>query len=123
LALSDVIPVLENLGFRVVSESAYDIRSNSGQVVWLHDFKLAHQAAADLPFAVLKTVLADAFIAIWQGAADNDAFNSLVGAVGLEWRYVVMLRAYASYMHQTLFPFSIHYIASALVSQADLTRN
>lgn len=123
LALSDVIPVLENLGFRVVSESAYDIRSNSGQIVWLHDFKLAHQAAADLPFAALKTVLADAFIAIWQGAADNDAFNSLVGAVGLEWRYVVMLRAYASYMHQTLFPFSIHYIASALVSQADLTRN
>lgn len=122
LALSDVIPVLENLGFRVISESAHDIRSNSGQVVWVHDFKLAHQAESTLEFSALKTVLADAFIAIWQGDADNDAFNTLVGSVGLHWRSVVMLRAYANYMHQTLFPFSINYMATALVNQADLTR-
>lgn len=122
LALSDVIPVLENLGFRVVSESAHEIRNNAGQIVWLHDFKLSNPSLAALDFSAFKPVLADAFIAIWKGDTDNDAFNTLIGEVGLGWRYVLMLRAYASYMHQTLFPFSIGYIAATLVSQADLTR-
>lgn len=122
LALSDVIPVLENLGFRVVSESTYDICSKSGNVVWLHDFKLTHQILTELDVGAIKQPLMEAFTAIWQGRADNDAFNSLISCVGLDWRYVVMLRAYAGYMHQTLFPFSANYMASALVNQAELTR-
>ncbi len=122
LALSDVIPILENLGFRVVSETAYDIANKSGQLVWVHDFKLEHQTQSTLDFPLLKNVLTDAFIAIWQGEADDDTFNALVGNVGLPWRSVALLRAYASYMHQTLFPLTINYIAKALVNQASLTR-
>ena len=55
-----------------------------------------------------------AFAAIWNGNADSDSFNALITTAGLHWREVVMLRAYAGYMHQTLFPFSANYIAIAL---------
>ncbi|HSC68396.1 MAG TPA: NAD-glutamate dehydrogenase [Cellvibrio sp.] len=121
LALSDVIPVLENLGFRVVSESTYDINTHSGKLFWVHDFKLSHPAGNSVDLPSLKTNFMSAFDAIWRGAADSDAFNSLITNAGLQWREVVMLRAYAGYMHQTLFPFSASYIAVALVNQAAIT--
>lgn len=121
LALSDVIPVLENLGFRVVSESAFDIRAQSGTVVWLHDFKLAHQFSSSIDLHAIKNQFMSAFAAIWNGNADSDSFNALITTAGLHWRQVVMLRAYAGYMHQTLFPFSASYMAVALTNQSALT--
>lgn len=122
LALSDVIPVLENLGFRVVSESACDICPQSGPVVWLHDFKLVHQYKKSIDLHSIKSQFLGAFSAIWNGNADNDSFNALITTVGITWREVVMLRAYAGYMHQTLFPFSSNYIAIALANQSELTK-
>lgn len=121
LALSDVIPVLENLGFRVVSESTYDIKTYSGQLFWLHDFKLAHQFSGNIDLSTLKDKFITAFAAIWRGQADSDAFNTLITTAGLHWREVVILRAYSGYMHQTLFPFSASYMAIALANQAAIT--
>jgi len=121
LALSDVIPVLENLGFRVVSESTYDINTQSGQQFWLHDFKLAHQFSTNIDLSTLKDNFITAFAAIWRGEADSDAFNTLITTAGLQWREVVILRAYSGYMHQTLFPFSASYMAIALANQAAIT--
>ncbi|WP_323814478.1 NAD-glutamate dehydrogenase [Cellvibrio sp. NN19] len=121
LALSDVIPILENLGFRVVSESTHDINTSSGKTFWLHDFKLSYQFSSNIDFHLFKENVISAFTAIWHGAADSDAFNMLITTAGLGWREVVMLRAYSGYMHQTLFPFSAHYIAAALVNQAAIT--
>jgi glutamate dehydrogenase len=121
LALSDVIPVLENLGFRVVSESTYDLNTRSGKLFWLHDFKLAHPFSEGIDLPSFKDNFINAFAAIWSGQADSDAFNALITNAGLHWRDVVMLRAYSSYMHQTLFPFSASYVAVALAGQAAIT--
>lgn len=120
LALSDVIPVLENLGFRVESESSYEIRKAQDVSVWLHDFRLSQQGIQPLGVALIKQHIIEAFIAIWQGHASNDPFNRLITQANLGWRQVAMLRAYASYMHQTLFPFTEHYIAASLEHQLQL---
>lgn len=117
LALSDVIPVLENLGFHVDSESAYEIRHTSGTSVWMHDFRLLQQSSQPLDVSLIKQQVIDAFVAIWYGHASNDSFNRLITLANLEWRQVAVLRAYASYMHQTLFPFTETYIAASLERQ------
>ncbi|ACE86291.1 NAD-glutamate dehydrogenase [Cellvibrio japonicus] len=122
LALSDVIPVLENLGFRVESESSYDISRCSGERVWLHDFRLSLNQQQALDVAAIRQPVTDAFIAIWHRQASNDSFNKLIALAQLDWRQVVVLRAYASYMHQTLFPFAESYIASALQHNWRLVR-
>src|SRR5690606_2228262 len=85
LALSDVIPVLENLGFRVESESAYEIRHVSGSSVWMHDFRLAQQAVQPLDVGLIKQQVIDAFIAVWYGQASNDSFNRLITLANLDW--------------------------------------
>jgi len=122
LELSDVIPVLENLGLRVVSESSYEIRRTNGDVVWLHDFHLQHHFSPQFDIHAVKENFQTAFAAIWRKRMDSDPFNRLVLSGGLQWREVILLRAYACYMRQTLFNFADTYIANALVNHAALTR-
>ncbi|RVU31709.1 NAD-glutamate dehydrogenase [Neptunomonas marina] len=124
LVLSDVIPVLENLGLRVVGEHPYTIRRTDGSVFWIHDFSLSHAGAGDEPLDLdeVKEIFQQAFAKIWSNEADNDEFNRLVLSAGLSWREVVMLRAYARYNQQLRFGFSQAYIAETLARHVQVTR-
>ncbi len=41
VVLSDVLPILENLGLRIIAEEPFRIDSDDGRVVWIHEFTLA----------------------------------------------------------------------------------
>ena len=41
VALSDVLPILENLGLRVVAEEPFRIDCADGASVWIHEFQLS----------------------------------------------------------------------------------
>ncbi|WP_111641893.1 NAD-glutamate dehydrogenase [Marinimicrobium alkaliphilum] len=123
LELSDVIPILEHLGLRVLAEHPYQIRPSNGARVWLHDFQLSYHQSVDIDIDAVRHAFQDAFAAIWRGYAESDAFNRLVLGARLNWQEVAMLRAYAAYMRQTLFAFSEQYIANALLNQSAITRN
>lgn len=120
--LSDVIPLLEHLGLRVLSENPYPIQRKNESIVWLHDFQLSHSFPNPIDVHRVKELFQEAFSAIWHKKADSDAFNKLVLSADLSWREVFVLRAYASYMRQTLFNFSDHYLASALVAHREISR-
>lgn len=122
IELSDIIPLLENLGLRVLSENPYAIHKKSDEVIWLHDFKLSYSLPGVIDVLRVKEIFQQAFSAIWHKRTVNDAFNKLVLSAELTWREVFVLRAYASYMHQTLFTFTEHYIANALVNQREIAR-
>jgi glutamate dehydrogenase len=120
LALSDVIPVLERMNLKVLGEHPYRLRCPDA-MVWLHDFELKSRLLSSADFLLLKQRFEQAFKHIWSGDADNDAFNGLVITANLHWREVVILRAYAAYMKQTLFPFSKRAIAKALMTYPEIT--
>jgi glutamate dehydrogenase len=123
LELSDVIPVLEHLGLRVLGEHPYKVQRTDGAVVWMHDFTLTLSLSVKLDVQAVSKLFEQAFAAIWHRQTENDAFNRLVLGARLSWREVGMLRAYAGYMKQTAFTFSQDYIAETLVNQSDITRN
>jgi glutamate dehydrogenase len=123
LELSDVIPVLEHLGLRVLGEHPYQITIKQGQDVWLHDFNLLFGLDADVDVHSTRHNFQDAFAAIWRGKAESDAFNRLVLGARLSWREVAILRGYARYMKQTVFNFSQTYIANTLANHLEITRN
>lgn len=123
LELSDVIPVLEHLGLRVLGEHPYKVQRADGAVVWMHDFNLTLSLSVKLDVQAVSKLFEQAFAAIWHRQTENDAFNRLVLGARLSWREVGMLRAYAGYMKQTAFTFSQDYIAETLVNQSDITRN
>ncbi|BFM16430.1 NAD-glutamate dehydrogenase GdhB [Maricurvus nonylphenolicus] len=123
LELSEIIPVLEHLGLRVLGEHPYEITDKNGQSVWLHDFNLLFGLDTDVDVHSTRHNFQDAFAAIWRGKAESDAFNRLVLGARLSWREVAILRGYARYMKQTAFNFSQTYIANTLANHLEITRN
>ncbi|MBF8746376.1 NAD-glutamate dehydrogenase [Pseudomonas putida] len=122
LALSDVLPILENLGLRVLGEFPYRLRHASGREYWIHDFAFTYSEGLDLDIQQLNDTLQDAFVHIVNGDAENDAFNRLVLTAGLPWRDVALLRAYARYLKQIRLGFDLGYIASTLNNHTDIAR-
>ncbi|WP_114418182.1 NAD-glutamate dehydrogenase [Marinospirillum perlucidum] len=121
LLLSDVLPVLENLGLRVLGERPYEIHRGE-ETCWLHDFSLevAVKGLENLDLTQVKDIFQDAFLKTWLGQAESDAFNRLVLSARLNWREVALLRGYARYMKQIGSTFSQDYIAATLVNHPQL---
>ena len=122
LALSDVLPILENLGLRVLGEFPYELRHRSGRRYWIHDFAFTTVAGLELDLQQLNDTFQDAFVQVVEGQAENDSFNRLVLTAGLPWRDVAVLRAYARYLKQIRIGFDIGYIAATLNAHVDIAR-
>ncbi|MEC8444151.1 MAG: NAD-glutamate dehydrogenase [Pseudomonadota bacterium] len=114
LPLSDVIPVLENFGLRVMGEHPYEVVCDDGKVIWIHNFSLRYTLSDKIDIAGVKQLFQEAFTAIWAGNAENDSFNRLVLGGELGWKDIALLRAYARYMKQIRFGISETYIADTL---------
>jgi glutamate dehydrogenase len=121
IPLSDVLPMMENLGLRVIGERPYEI-SASNATYWIHDFDLEHHTSVEVNLQEMREPFIEAFQRIWAGEADNDAFNRLIIGANLTWREVAMLRGYARYLKQIRFGMSQDYIASTLASHPEITR-
>ncbi|MBS0395832.1 MAG: NAD-glutamate dehydrogenase, partial [Proteobacteria bacterium] len=109
-AISDVLPMLENLGLRLISERPYEVRLAGAPPVWIQDFELEHRDGPALDLAADGPRLTAAIAALWQGQAENDGFNRLVLAARLSWRETLVLRAYCRWLLQTGIPFSQAYM-------------
>ena len=122
--LSDMLPVLENMGLRVLSELPFEIRKlGAAQPVWIHDFMLSTTAV--LPEAQLgktKAKFEDALGRLWRGELENDQLNQLVLAAGMDWREIMILRTYVRYLKQTRSPFSTQYVERTLCRNAGIAR-
>jgi glutamate dehydrogenase len=120
LPLSDVLPILENLGLRVLSEYSHRLRQHDGRAYWIHDFTFAPPAGLVVDLKTLNGLCQEAFAAIIAGNAENDAFNRLVLGAGLSWREVALLRAYGRYLKQIRIGFDLGYIAATLNNHTDV---
>jgi len=123
LVLSDIIPILENLGLRVIGENPYQIHKKDKTCIWLHDFQLSLGLQSHLDVHSVKNLFEQAFAAVWSGKAESDAFNKLVIGARLNWREVCLLRSYAGYMKQTGFNADQTFIAETLGNHTEITRN
>lgn len=120
LPLSDVIPILENLGLRVIGEHPYGIYRSDDKQFWVHDFSLVYTFSDNIDLHESKENFQEAFRAIWFGKAENDSFNRLLLGANLDWRDVALLRAYARYMKQIRFGISESFIADTLCKYPDI---
>jgi glutamate dehydrogenase len=123
IALSDILPLLENAGFRVIEEHPFKIQlSDTDKPVRIRDFKL--QMAEKSPFNLdqVKVKIQDALLMVWQRELENDKFNALILRAGLDARQVTMLRACAKYLKQIVFTYSQAAIEQALCAHPQITR-
>ncbi len=125
IPLSDVMPVLENMGFKVIGEEPFHVtpRGAGGTGgVWLHDFDMIISTKAQFDLSAVRGEIEDAFCRVWAGEMESDGFNKLVALSDLAWREVTILRAYAKYLRQAAFPFSQAYIENAFAAHPKFGR-
>jgi glutamate dehydrogenase len=113
IALSEVLPQLENLGLRVLTEHVYEIGDDSKSLS-IQDFEVQPVGALTFSVEQVGALFEDAFEQIWRGNAENDGFNRLVLGAKLGWRQVAMLRGYCKYLLQTGATFSQSYMEETL---------
>ena len=103
--LSDVLPILENMGLKGLIEEGLELevqrRDGTQASVWVHDFLLEDERGEHLVFAEVKPPFEAAFMAVWTGRTENDAFNRLVLELGVSWREAALVRTLARYRQQT----------------------
>ncbi|MEH6570384.1 MAG: NAD-glutamate dehydrogenase [Halioglobus sp.] len=121
LPLSDILPILENLGLRVVTERPYGVRAADDSRFWVQEFSLIYSLSHDINLDQVKDEFEDAFSRIWFGEAESDSFNRLLLGTRLNWREIALLRAYARYLRQVQFPYSADYIAETMANHLHLT--
>jgi glutamate dehydrogenase len=134
IPLSDALPMIENMGLRVISEHPYRIElpGTGGMIepVYIQDFEVELAPAAgagrgaqgEIDIDAIDEQFEDAFLQVWRGLAENDGFNRLILAAGLNWRQVAMLRAYSKYLQQVGVPFSQAYVEATFARHPLIAR-
>lgn len=115
LSLSDLVPILESLGFKTITETPHFIApliDGEQRHTTLYHVRLASRAkpahVEDLPQR-----FASCFRRVQKGLLPSDTFNSLILLTRLDWREIALLRALTRYLRQAAVPFS-----QSLISQA-----
>ena len=120
IALSQALPILENMGFGIISERPYRIAVPGGEPIWLQDFEMHRRDGGSIEPRTLGQRFTDTFTAVWTGRAENDGFNQLIVVTGLTWRQASVLRAYCRFALQTGASFSQSYMEQVLASNANI---
>lgn len=123
ISLSARVPVLENMGFRVVNERTYNVMpqgTGENVRVWLHDMTLERADDGEIDIEHLDPTIEAALMAQFRGLAESDRFDQLVLAAGLAWREAALLRAFGRYLRQAGAPYAQGYIADALTRHPDI---
>lgn len=121
VTLSDVMPIFENMGFRVIGEHPYECVDRAGRTVWIHDFTLTASSHQLIDINKIRANFEALFLKVWEGNAENDSFNRLVISAYMNWRQIAMLRSYARYMRQIRISNSQRFIANTVVNNTAIS--
>jgi glutamate dehydrogenase len=122
--LSEVVPVLENMGLKIMRERPYIIKRKAEQYteVWVNEYKIIQMSKQSVTIDQVKQLFQNAFAAIWHGFAENDRFNRLVLRAQLTWREVMVIRAYFKYLWQIGLNFSQATVEDTLYNNPDFAK-
>ena len=119
IQLSDLVPILEALGLRVVEERPTHLSHEDGER-FLHDFGVLDAAGRPLDVDAVGERVAACISAVWRGECESDSLNRLVVTAGLDWRQVEILRAYRKYHHRVNAGFPVEYKNDAFAAHPEI---
>jgi len=114
IPLSEALPLMENMGLKVLSEHPFQMQLSSDNRIFIQDFEVQAATGEIVDVDQVRDAFQSAFERIWRNDAESDGFNRLILAAHLDWRQVAMLRGYCKYLLQTGVPFSQTYMEEAL---------
>ena len=121
--LSDVLPILEHMGLRIIGEKPFLLSPKDDSKRWILDFSMNYVGSGKFDVNANQVRFQEALAQIWDKKLEDDGFNRLVLAAALSGRQASVLRAYAKYMRQIGTSFSQQYIEETLYSYPKITQN
>ena len=121
IPLSEMVPVLEAFGFKVIEEFPFDTPTETRHG-WIHDFMVENPTGEAIDLDFLKEHAEGALRAVMIGERENDAFNTLVVGVQLRSEEVAWLRAYYRYLRQSVLSYGLLTVVDALAAHPVMTR-
>ena len=119
LALSDMMPLLEDLGLQVIEEVPTRLVAE-GPPILIHDFGVRGPDGAPLDLAETGDRIEALITAAWRGEAESDSLSRLIIAAGLSHDDVAVLRAYKTYWRRVSPQFTVAYIHDTLVRHSHI---
>lgn len=125
LVLSEVMPVLENLGLRVIEQISYPLQEtvlkDKSSARGLDIFRVQDQSGQPLNVLEHGERLREALATLLPGQAENDRLNKLVLYGALTLRQVALLRAYLVYYAQLNSATSPRFVADTLLKHPSIS--
>ncbi len=116
--LSAFMPILEDLGLRVVEEVPTGLLGDGK--IYVHDFGVLDTRGGVLDLAGSADRVAECIAAVWRGETESDSLHRLVIDGGLSWREVAILRAYRKYGQRVAPSFTEAYQNDALAANPSI---
>jgi glutamate dehydrogenase len=98
--LTDLLPLLDNFGLRVIDAMLTQVSSDSGCRLWIVTFRMEDLPRGAPSRAGLETGMLEGLRAALSGRVESDPLNRLVLGAGLNWQEVELIRAYLAYARQ-----------------------
>ncbi|MFO1067375.1 MAG: NAD-glutamate dehydrogenase [Geminicoccaceae bacterium] len=121
--LSDAFLVLENMGVQVRSEEPFMVKAGDSRTYAIHDFGVRPLVGDAAELDSIRAAFQDVFSRVWTERQENDGFNRLVLAAGLDARQITILRTYCKYLLQVGTPFSQAYVEQTLAANPEVAGN
>jgi len=122
LPLSEIMPLLENMGLNVIDENPYLITAKDGSQVWIRDYRLEVFGKERPDILKIKANFEDILYKIWYKQLENDYFNSFVVYAGLNANEIMIFKAYAEYLRQINVPYSFSYMAKSIARYPEIAK-
>ncbi len=119
IELGDALPMLEDLGLRVIEEIS--TRLVSDDETWVQEFRVLGPGGEPLDLDALGDRVAELIAAVHHGEAETDPLNRLVITAALNRRQVAILRAYRKYRQRVGSRFTESYQNDVLVANSAIT--
>lgn len=117
ISLSAIMPILENFGLYVESESSYFVKYE-GHSIWIHCIACKKPKNFE-NLAVLRQAL----LMVWFQQIENDSFNQFVVLSHLTAQQVNVLRALNKALQQFHFTYTPSYVVEVLATYSQITQH
>jgi glutamate dehydrogenase len=119
IELSRAMPMLEDLGLRVIEEISTSLLVDDG--MWVQEFRVLGPGEQPLDLEAVGDRVAEAIAAVYRGESESDPLNRLVITAGLDRSQVAILRAYRKYRQRLGSRFTESYQNDVLVGNSAIT--
>ena len=117
--LTELLPVMQNLGLTVLDQKPYEINPADGRTFLLYDFGVRFPEGVNP--AEVADVYEDALNAYLLQRRESDSLDRLILAEKLSWQEVAVLRTYTHYLGQLGRGFTPEFMSDTLLSYPNVT--